>query len=261
MATSATQELSGPGFGRREFLVLGSAGLVSLCLGDLAWAQPSPTASRLPIAVAYLEGSEWIGDLKHLPRGVRRPAAPRDLDAAAERLEVVAAERLPLGDTGLVGRPLRLKIHGLYPPAALNPKRWRELPLAIDLDVLFPPPDPALSAPVPFHAWSFRKRPGWNASPPVSFVFPLDWYVYPEISMTVVPAGGGSPVRMTARFTLDDESGQPRLRRGLYLLGFQPGPWRMEGDLQKLGGRTPAELFSVLLSVESSEEPEVEEQP
>jgi hypothetical protein len=162
----------------------------------------------------------------------------------------VAAERLPLGDTSLVGRPLRLRIHGLYPPAALSPKRRQELPLSIDLDVIFPPPDPAFPRPLPFHAWSFRRAFGWNASPPVSFTFPLDWYVYPELQMTVVPAAGGAPITMTTRFTLDDDSGLPRLRRGLYLLGLRPGAWLAEGDLQKLGGRTPAELFSILISIE-----------
>lgn len=261
MAPIGSQGSAGSGLRRRDFLTLGSAGLVSLCLGDLAWAAPSPAGGSLPLPVAYLDGSAQVRDLKHLPRGVRRPAAVAGsglarLDAAMEPMEVVAADRMLSGDTSLVGRPLRLRIHGLYPPAALNPKRWRELPEAIDLDVIFPPPDPVFPAPLPFHAWSFRKSPGWNASPPVSFVFPLDWYVYPELVMTVTPAGGGHPVRMTARFTLDQESGQPRLQRGLYLLGFRPGPWREEGSLQKLGGRTPAELFSILVSLEpEGEEP------
>lgn len=262
MVPNPSQDSAAPGLRRRDFLALGSAGLVSLCLGDLAWAAPLAAAGSLPLPVAYLDGSAQIRDLKRLPRGVRRPAALSERAAgqeAAEPLEVLGADLMPSGDTSLIGRPLRLRIQGLYPPAALNPKRWRELPEAIDLDVVFPPPDPALPAPVPFHAWSFRKTPGWNASPPVSFVFPLDWYVYPELVLRVTPAGGGNPVTMAARFTLDEEPGQPRLQRGLYLLGFQPGPWRASGDLQKLGGRTPAELFSILISLEP--EPESEPTP
>jgi hypothetical protein len=240
---------------RRDFLVMGSAGLAALCLGDLVWAEPLPAGAAFPLPVAYLEGSAQTRDLKHLPRDVRRPGTA-DKAVVHQSLAVVAADRVPLGDTSLVGRPLRLRIHGLYPPAALTPKRRRELPLAIDLDVIFPPPDPTLPAPAPFHAWSFRNGQAWNCSPPVSFVFPLDWYVYPELSMRVVPAGGGSALTMTTRFTLDDEPGLPRLQRGLYLLGLQPGSWRAEGEIEKLGGRTPAELFSILISIEpEGEEP------
>jgi len=233
---------------RRDFLVMGSAGLAALCLGDLAWAAPLPATGTLPLPVAYIDGSPQILDLKHLPRDVRRPGTADKM--ASRSLAVVAAERVPLGDTSLVGRPLRLRILGFYPPAALTPKRRWELPRSIDLDVVFPPPDPALPAPAPFHAWSFRNGAAWNCSPPVSFVFPLDWYVYPELSLKVVPAGGGGALTMTTRFTLDDESGRPRLQRGLYLLGLQPGAWRLEGDMALLGGKAPAELFSVLLSIE-----------
>lgn len=233
---------------RRDFLVMGSAGLAALCLGDFAWAEPLTARTTFPLPIAYLEGSAQIRDLKHLPRDTRRPGMRNKM--AAVSLELMSADRVPMGDTSLVGRPLRLRIHGLYPPAALTPKRRRELPRAIDLDVIFPPPDPALPEPAPFHAWSFRNGQAWNCSPPVSFVFPLDWYVYPELSMRVVPAAGGSPITMTTRFTLDDEPGLPRLQRGLYLLGLQPGPWRAEGEIEKLGGRTPSELFSVMISIE-----------
>jgi hypothetical protein len=235
---------------RRDFLAFGSVGIASLCLGDFAWAQGAPAGGALPLPVAYLDGSEMIRNLKHLPRSVRHPATEQGEKIAGEALRFTPADRVPLGDTNLVGRPLRLRIHGLYPPAALSPKRRRELPHAIDLDVLFPAPDPAFPEPARYQAWSFRRQHGWNASPPVSFPFPLDWYVYPEIEMKVTPADGGAPVTMRTRFTLDDESGLPRLRRGLYMLGLKPGTWRGEAELSKLGGVTPADLFSVLLSLE-----------
>lgn len=239
---------------RRDFLAFGSVGVASLYLGDFAWAQGASAARGLALPVAYLNGSETIRSLKYLPRSVRHPATERDSKAGGEALRFMPADRVPLGDTNLIGRPLRLRIHGLYPPAAVAPRRLRELPLAIDLDVLFPSPDPAFPQPARYQAWSFRRQGGWNASPPVSFVFPLDWSVYPEIEMKVVPATGGAPVTMTSRFTIDDEAGMPRLRRGLYMLGLRPGNWRGEADLAKLGGATPAELFSVLLSLESEGE-------
>jgi len=241
----------GPAFlRRRDFLVFGSVGIASLCLGDFAWAQGAQAGGALPLPVAYLDGSETIRNLKHLPRTVRHPATGRGEKAAGVPLRFTPADQVPLGDTNMVGRPLRMRIHGLYPPAAVAPKRLRELPLSIDMDVLFPAPDPAFPKPARYHAWSFRRQGGWNASPPVSFVFPLDWYVYPEIEMKVVPATGGAPVTLSSRFTLDDEPGLPRLRRGLYMLGLRPGNWRGEADLAKLGGATAADLFSLLLSLE-----------
>jgi hypothetical protein len=214
----------------------------------MAWGQTAQGA--LPLPVAYVDGSAGIRDLKRLPGFVRHPAAARDKAIGEEPLGLVPAARIPLGDTNLIGRPLRMRIHGLYPPAAFGPKRRRELPRAIDLDVLFPPADPAFPEPLRYMAWSFRRQPGWNASPPVSFVFPLDWYVYPALEMKVVPADGGPATTLATRFTLDDETGLPRLQRGLYLLGFRPGEWRAEGGLSKMGGVAPAELFSVLISLE-----------
>src|SRR5262245_43951005 len=121
MVPNLTQESAGPGLRRRDFLALGSAGLVSLCLGDVAWAAPLPNDVSLPLPVAYLDGSAQIGDLKHLPRGVRRPAAVSrggaEREVASEPLAVVAADQMFSGDTSLIGQPLRLRIHGLYPPA------------------------------------------------------------------------------------------------------------------------------------------------
>jgi hypothetical protein len=126
--------------------------------------------------------------------------------------------------------------------------------LAIDLDVLFPSPDPAFPEPIRYFAWSFRRQSGWNPSPPVSFVFPLDWNVLPELSMRVVPADGGPVRTFRTRFTFDQESGRPRLLRGVYALGTSPNAWRSSLSLQSLGPGTPAELVSVLISMESEAE-------
>lgn len=234
---------------RREFLALGSAGVASLCFGDLAWAQDSVSAeaaARL-LPVGYLEGSENLSNLRHLPLQVRRPRAVVD---EAQAIRIVPADLLPMGDTDLIGLPLRMTIHGLYPPGVLLAKRRAELPLAMDLDVLFPSPDPMFPAPLRFFAWSFRRRPGWNPSPPVSFVFPLDWNALPEFALRVVPASGPAR-RFQTRFTFDDETGRPRLLRGAYLLGTAPNAWRSEVPLNQLGPNTPASLASILLSMES----------
>lgn len=239
------------GVHRRDFLVLGSAGLAALCFGGAAQAQSLVTAevAPRPMPVGFLAGSEGASSLRKLPARIRRPRMAAETDSAVSEYVVVPAESLPLGDTNLIGSPLRLTIHGLYPPGGISPKRWAELPLAIDLDVLFPSPDPMFPEPIRFFAWSFRRQPGWNPSPPVSFVFPLDWQALPELSMRVVSARGEVRTFRT-RFTFDDEMGQPRLMRGAYVLGTSPKAWRSNVALRALGPETPASFVSVLFSME-----------
>jgi hypothetical protein len=243
------------GLGRREFLALGSAGLLSLCFGGAAEAQSTLAAAAATqlMPVGYLEGSGEAPRLRKLPLRIRQPRAAAQAGDATE-YRIVPAASLPMGDTRLIGQPLRLTIHGLYPPGGLAPKLRAELPLAIDLDILFPSPDPVFPEPIRYFAWSFRRQLGWNPSPPVSFVFPLDWNALPELAMRVVPANGG-PVRMfRTRFTFDQESGRPRLLRGTYALGTSPNAWRSAVALQDLGPGTPASLVSVLISMESEAE-------
>jgi len=147
---------------------------------------------------------------------------------------------------------LRIRVDGLYPPQALDPKVWKKLPLAMDLEVLFPSPDPAFPQPLRFFAWSFRRQPGWDPSPPVRFRFPLDWQALPQFVLRVRPATG-APFVMRTKFTVDNEPGRPRLRRGVYLFGAAPGVWDREMRLADLARWAPAELASVLISVDPEE--------
>ncbi|HEX9943913.1 MAG TPA: hypothetical protein VGG03_18015 [Thermoanaerobaculia bacterium] len=235
---------------RREFLALGSAGLLAPLFGDLAWAEPLALEAVVrPMSVGYIAGSETFRNLRRLPRKIRRPGLKGEGDEIEPSPVVVPAARLFQGDTSFPGRPLRIRIDGLYPPLALELKRRRELPLAADLDVFFPSPDPAIESPVLFMAWSFRRRPGWNPSPPVSFRFPLDWQALPQFVLRVQQAAEAPPVVLRTKFTLDNESGRPRLRRGVYLLGLAPGAWDGEVKLAEVGRRAPSELFSVLVSM------------
>lgn len=240
------------GVHRREFLVLGSAGLATLCFGGAAEAQSllAEEAAVRSMPIGFVAGSEGAPSLRRLPARIRRPRMAAEAGSFEPDYVVVPAASLPSGDTNLIGSPLRLTVHGLYPPGGISPKKWAELPLAIDLDVLFPSPDPVFPDPIRFFAWSFRRQPGWNPSPPVSFLFPLDWNALPELVMQVVPAKG--PVQtFRTRFTFDEEAGQPRLMRGAYVLGTSPNAWRSNVALRTLGPDTPASFVSVLFSVES----------
>jgi hypothetical protein len=235
-------------------IALGAVAAASPCLGDLAWAQELALGAaapivELPLSLGYVEGSDAFRSLRRLPAQVRRPGAAGDT-AGDRGLRVVPARELWAGDPEMVGPPLRLRIAGLYPPAALASGRRSELPFAIDLDVLFPAPEPAIDPhPLRFAAWSFRRRP-WNLSPPVAFNFPLDWEALPEIEVRVVPARREPARAFTARFTLDDETGRPRLRRGVYLLGLSAGAWDGPRPLAAMGKNVDPEAFSVLISVE-----------
>src|SRR4051812_44839872 len=149
---------------RRDFLTLGSAGLLMPLLGDLAWAAPLAAATEAPIrpmSVGYIKGSEEYRSFKRLPRKVRRPILQEEEDAEASPV-IVPAESLFQSDTSLPGRPLRIHVNGLYPPAALDPVRRRELPQTVDLAAIFPSPDPAFPTPLRFFAWSLRQKPGWD---------------------------------------------------------------------------------------------------
>lgn len=252
MQTSSEGQ-AGFGLRRREFLALGSAGFLSLCFGGMAQAQAIFDANAQLMSVGYLEGSGEAPRLRKLPLRIRQPRAAVQAGDATE-YRIVSAASLPMGETQLIGRPLRMTVHGLYPPGGLLPKLRGQLPLAIDLDVLFPSPDPAFPEPIRYFAWSFRRYPGWSPSPPVSFVFPLDWNSLPELSMRVVPADGGPAKTFRTRFTFDQESGCPRLLRGTYALGISSNAWRSAVALQDLGPGTPASLVSVLVSMESEAE-------
>lgn len=246
------------GLRRRDFIALGSAGLVTSLFGDYAWAEPLVAAGTVvrPMPVGYIEASETIRNLKRLTPKIRRPGMVmvEEKTGREEALSIVPAAKLFSGNTDLIGRPLRMRIDGLYPPLSLDPKHRRGLPMAVDLEVVFPSPDPAVSLePISFYVWGLRRQPGWNPSPPISFQFPLDWEVLPELVMTVRPAQG-APVVFRTKFTLDDERGMPRLRRGVYLLGFTPGAWTWELPLKDVGRAAPAELFSVLMTIDSEPE-------
>ena len=244
---------------RRDFLALGSAGLLMPLFGNLAWAEPLAAASAgaaiqvQTMSVGYIDGSEDLQNLKRLPRAIRRPAAVVEREAAQASPVIIPATSLFQADTSMPGLPLRIHVHGLYPPVdAVERKRQKDVPPSIDLEANFPLL--GFPTPIPFFVWSLRQKPGWDPSPPTSFRFPLEWQALPEFVLRVRGANGVSKVLRT-RFTLDNEPGRPKLRRGLYLFGLDPNTWQREIAVSDLAGRPPAEMFSVLVSMESEPAP------
>jgi hypothetical protein len=201
------------------------------------------------MSVGYIDGSEEYRSFKRLPRAVRRPQLLKEGEEAEASPIVVPAESLFQADTSLPGRPLRIHVHGLYPPVALGEERRREVPNAVDLEAVFPSPDPAFPTPLRFYVWGLRQKPGWDPSPPTSFRFPLEWQVLPQFILRVRRKDGTHHVLRT-RFTIDDETGRPKLRRGVYLFGLGTGSWRREARLSDFARVAPAEMFSVMVSMD-----------
>lgn len=239
---------------RRDVLTFGAAGLLAPLFNNLAWAEPLAAAAErsaqtLPMSVGYIDGSEEYRSFKRLPRKIRRPLLQKEGDAEETSPVIIPAESLFQADTSLPGRPLRIHVHGLYPPAALEVEHRREVPLAVDLEAIFPSPDPVSPAPLRFYVWGLRQKHGWDPSPPTSFRFPLEWQVLPQLILRVW-RGDGSHHVMRTRFTLDNEPGRPKLRRGVYLLGLAPAAWSRTARVSDYARIAPAEMFSLMISMD-----------
>ncbi|HEV7670783.1 MAG TPA: twin-arginine translocation signal domain-containing protein [Thermoanaerobaculia bacterium] len=235
---------------RRDFLALSSVGLLAAALPDVAWGQ-TEGKGVLPLSVGFVDGSEFFPNLKRLPRAVRRPGLEVDTQAG---FHIVPADSLWAGDGELYGRSLRIAIRGLYPPGAIDGKQRELLPLSADLDVIFPSYDPIDDRPNRFAAWSFRRRGGWNPSPPLRFEFEHAQESPLELTVVVKDAAGVVSSFAT-RFTIDQEPGMPRLRRGLYLLGLSAGAWAFDTDLASIASsRAALRYASILMAVELAPE-------
>lgn len=218
---------------RRRFLAMTGAGAA---LAAVPGVVDAALPRDLPLSVGYVEDSDRIDALLDLPWHV-----------SEESRVALPAEKIPSGDPGMALEPLSVRVIGLYPDWPW-PKKWR--PQMIDLDVLFEPFDPAVPSPIPFAAWSFRRLPARNVSPPVRF----------EIQMGETD-GLGLRLRFEdlqrraysyhTAFTADWTPGLPRLQRGFYLLGLDPDTFASERKLPGLGETPDYSLRSLVISVEA----------
>ena len=232
---------------RRHFLALGAAGAALPWAGGLAQAAEAPAAAVVePMSVGFLEGSDQLS----LHYDHMRWSIPKRMSSAEpESLPVLPAVGLPLGDQKLAGGDVKLTVHGIYPTEPAECKGVE----AIDLDVLFPAPDPARPVPARYQAWSFRGHSSFMPSPPVSFRVPLGLDGRLDLVMRTVVLTGAVPAqhRFQTSFTVDWHQGRPKLQRGIYVLGVRPGIWDASIDLPGAKQRSQkAALCSVVVSVE-----------
>jgi len=243
------------GLARREFLVLSAAGVLTPWVTRFANAAAPPVSAGLPQVVAppvpmsigYVQGS---GDLKSLRRLPWESLSAQQLagDAEAPRFEVTSAKDLPLGDQNLANGVVKMTVYGLYP--ATRPLKRESLD-AIDLEVIFPSPDPAFPKPLPFHAWSYRRLPAPNVGHRLSFNVPLGLDGSLAISLVVGTLGAPQRERYDANFTVDWADGRPKLQRGIYLLGLEPNAWNSGQTLPGPGEKARLDLRSLVISIDN----------
>lgn len=279
-----SREHDGAGRGllrRRDFLALGSAAALTpvvapwfaapagattladsatTATGEPGLGAPAgrradkPLVPALPLSVGYLEGSGLLDNLRKLEPDLQVLNVQRRGGAYALARRLLPSHSYPAGDPSLVGGPVRMTVHDLYPrtlPDGPSARRW---PQAIDLDVLVPLLEPPQGSTALFHAWSYRRLrrlPAEDRSARVSFVLWPDWYSDLGLNMRVVPPGAGSqPLQLATRFSLGSDPGRPKLLKGIYLLGLAPGTWDADADLPEDAADLPAEKVSVLVTIE-----------
>lgn len=218
---------------RRRFLAMTGAGAA---LGVMPGIVGAALPVEYPMSVAYLEGSDRLASLAELPWRFEGPA----------QLAVPATE-IPSGEPSFALELLRLRVAGFYPDW---PWPAKQRPNAVDLDVLFEPFDPAAPSPLPFAAWSYRRLPARNLSPPVAFNFTMEASDGLGLRLRCEDRNRRTSQTATA-FTVDDTEGLPRLQRGIYLLGLLPGTFDRECKIPGAGDPPDYALRSLVLSVEA----------
>lgn len=218
---------------RRRFLAMTGAGAA---LGAMPGLVEAALPVEYPMSVGYVDGSDRLASLADLPW---RGDGPTPL--------AVPAPEIPSGEPSFALELLRLRIAGFYPDW---PWPAKERPNGVDLDVLFEPFDPAVPSPLPFAAWSYRRKPGRNLSPPIGFNFTME--ASDGLGLRLRYEGrDGRTYWSTTTFTVDDTDGLPRLQRGIYLLGLLPGTFDRERKLPAPGDAADYALRAVVLSVEA----------
>lgn len=253
------------GLARREFLALGTAAALSPWLANLARAtEPSPAVRRPTgavqpkveqLSVGYLLGSDTFDRCAELLG--QSPAAGR-WETESWPLEVVPAASVE-PEPELLDANLKVRVVGLYPGVPEN-----NGPDRVDLDVLFPCPDPAVPGPLAFHAWSYRAGTAPMVASPIGFAAALDPGSGLTVQLTVRSGADGTvahtirsatgtvrpaAVRRAASLVTAGPVDVPRLRQGLYLLGVAADSWERVTILPPVPEPWRVETLSVIVSL------------
>ncbi len=240
---------------RREFLRWTTWGLGAALAGGVPTSLAQNAGAGVePLSVGFVAGSEEWRWLRRMPwEPLPPPDQPwtwtRPQRRRVERLQVVPAAKLAVGDQQLALSRVRVRVHGLYPgmPSAAA-RSFRTANLVIWIK----PDDPLLPEVLPFFCWGARRKPGWTAGAPIAFPLELDASGGLELTLEVgsEQGAGGEARQLHTRFTVDWEDGQPKLQRGAYLLALNPQLWDDELPLLAPDDPLAQALVSVAISID-----------
>jgi hypothetical protein len=225
---------------RRRFLVGATAAAATPALVGLAGALldggPAIDLDDLGVprlSLGYIEGSDRFEQLGR-PDLLRRAA----LTGGSVR-PAAAARR---GDSALVGRVVRVTIHGLYPSSAALGSTLRGL----SVNGLFASRDP--DAPYPFYAWTLQGGGAPTMGRRSIFQVELDRNPRFGVALELGTASG----RETAAAVFGTGSGSEltKLRAGAYLVPVGHDGWARGRALPREGDPAWDRLPSVILTVE-----------
>lgn len=195
-----------PGWRRRDFLALGSAGVAATVMAGsppAAWSAPlglpvpAEGGAGEALSIAFVAGGE----------GPRNPNA----EAGTSLSRPVDARALPAGDPGLAGEGVRLSIAGGFDPWDASLRN----PASLAIDVDFRPFQDNVH-----HAWYFDNGAIPSMAPPVSLAVPVAAEAGLRLIVESRKDAADDPRRDCLRLTPGTEPGQPKLRQGLYLLAW-----------------------------------------
>lgn len=257
---------------RREFLLLGSAFAAMPWLDRVAAAaqvEPGGNASPVlePASVGYVLGSDGFSSVARLPWETGSPTVRDGVtgkDVTTLPMTVVPAASLDAGEPAL-SAGVRMSVRGLYPGVDALEQGGAEL---ARLDVLYPRTEDGTSDRPRYFAWTLRRSPAVSASPPVTFMVPID----PAVGLTMVVElaasvaqsrtvpgvrrrllrGEPQSIVRSAALSLGAEQGAAKLRRGIYLVGLAAGTWDRTVVLPPAGAFAP-DLLSIAFSIDGLE--------
>ncbi|PLY01013.1 MAG: hypothetical protein C0623_06375 [Desulfuromonas sp.] len=212
---------------RRDFLklTLATAAVpVLLGAGSNAWAlvnRQMVVGDKL-MSLGYWPGSEKLPLLQpESPSAATLTLATDGLTLGeitrtanlSDRL--VDASRLPAGDAALLKRGCRLTVHGMTgldgTPSAAD---MQSVALQVHSKVA------GVDEKIPWQIWSYQGGPAQNVSSAVTANVPL---VSHSLDLTLT-LGDDKPQTVPLLVTVGRDFGQPKLRRGFYLLAVQGRP-------------------------------------
>jgi hypothetical protein len=225
---------------RRRFLVGATAAATTPALVGLTAALfeggPAIDLDDLGVpllSLGYIAGSDRFEQLG-------RPDLLRRAAVSSGSVQPAAAARS--GDSALVGRIVRVTIHGLHPSSAAMASGLR----GVSLNGLFASRNP--DAPYPFYAWALQA--GGEATRGRRSVFQVELDRNPRFGVAVELATATGRQTAVAVFGTGSGTQLTKLRAGAYLVPVGHDRWAEARSLPGEGDPAWDGLASVLLTVE-----------